>query len=563
MDNSQNLTTQSEANKYQFREFMLSGVTCYYLIEEGRSVRQKPSVSWEAFHTANMITDAEYDKIIKYAKFSVGHQPIERCIEDAALARGIDVLSLGQSVNGSSTSSSADNNSGNNQAVVPEIEEYFTLLISFMQKIVRVDTLQQLLVHMDDVLYGAAISPALVHRLSQLSSASTLFSLLLKLMLKDDTFVQLQSCKLFADLLSLWPKSVAELKLTEFLRWNMSQVRQFLQSGASGYGSNLKISSQIDVYLQSLAAVLRQSKNRKFFWDMTKGGDVLAELLQRSAPGGSKEDSQFKNPQLQYQVIVCIWLLTLNQSIAVQFQTQYNIIPTLVDITRSSIKEKVVRVCLSVMRNMLSFAMSQSSSGKIITDGQLGGVDIDGVGAGSGEDKLTNRKVHDAPAQTGIISAFVGTKSATMVDNLLSRKWSDEDIVTDLKWFKEQLSIVISSLTAWDEYISELRSQRLDWSPVHDSEKLWKQNAYKLLDNNAELLKLLVSCLQQSTESVRLAVACHDVAKFLKYCAKQGKKQLQSLGAKERIMELMSNSDSEVRYYALMATQQYMQSVLE
>lgn len=41
----------------------------------------------------------------------------------------------------------------------------------------------------------------------------------------------------------------------------------------------------------------------------------------------------------------------------------------------------------------------------------------------------------------------------------------------------------------WDEYTSELESGHLTWSPPHESEQFWKENAVKLNERDGELLK--------------------------------------------------------------------------
>ena len=51
-----------------------------------------------------------------------------------------------------------------------------------------------------------------------------------------------------------------------------------------------------------------------------------------------------------------------------------------------------------------------------------------------------------------------------------------------------------------------------------------------------------------------LAVAANDVAQYAKFCD-TGKKQLEDLGAKARVMELMGHPDPDVKYNSLVATQ--------
>ena len=48
---------------------------------------------------------------------------------------------------------------------------------------------------------------------------------------------------------------------------------------------------------------------------------------------------------------------------------------------------------------------------------------------------------------------------------------------------------VLIGRSSFDEYSSEVRSGRLEWSPVHKSEKFWRENAARLCEKNFELLK--------------------------------------------------------------------------
>ena len=52
------------------------------------------------------------------------------------------------------------------------------------------------------------------------------------------------------------------------------------------------------------------------------------------------------------------------------------------------------------------------------------------------------------------------------------------------------------NLRTYDEYTSELASGHLSWTPVHESDDFWKENAAKLNDKNHEQLKyaLLLHC---------------------------------------------------------------------
>ena len=111
-------------------------------------------------------------------------------------------------------------------------------------------------------------------------------------------------------------------------------------------------------------------------------------------------------------------------------------------------------------------------------------------------------------APTANLPAMLVAQLLPFVKNLSTRKWSDEDIVEDVHFLRDELSARFESLTCvmftsgagfgnthrplnstYDEYSSELQSGHLSWTPVHESDMFWKENATKLNDNNSQQLK--------------------------------------------------------------------------
>lgn len=182
-----------------------------------------------------------------------------------------------------------------------------------------------------------------------------------------------------------------------------------------------------------------------------------------------------------YQIAFCFWLLTFEQEIAeeinksvtqLRFPNQaethndrkYDIIPLLTDVAQAAVKEKVIRVIVSTFRGLVT----------------------------------------KAPAEN--LPAMLVAQLLPFVKNLSTRKWSDEDIVEDVNFLRDELSARFESLTCvafklltpkysspfnstYDEYSSELQSGHLSWAPVHESDVFWKENATKLNDNNYQQLK--------------------------------------------------------------------------
>ena len=155
------------------------------------------------------------------------------------------------------------------------------------------------------------------------------------------------------------------------------------------------------------------------------------------------------------------------------------------------------------------------------------------------------------------IYAFVGNKVAPLVENLVTRKYSDAEISEDLTIARDELTKIVASLSTFDEYQSELRSGKLEWSPSHLSEQFWKQNAARLNEHDYELLRILSRLMSTSTSTLVLAVSAHDLGQYVKYCP-AGRKFVQDIGAKVQIMDLMTHQDADVRYQALLAVQKFM-----
>ena len=62
----------------------------------------------------------------------------------------------------------------------------------------------------------------------------------------------------------------------------------------------------------------------------------------------------------------------------------------------------------------------------------------------------------------------------------------------DIEFLSERLHASVQDLSSFDEYCTEIRSGRLQWSPVHKSEKFWRENAQRFNEKNFELIKFEV-----------------------------------------------------------------------
>ena len=77
--------------------------------------------------------------------------------------------------------------------------------------------------------------------------------------------------------------------------------------------------------------------------------------------------------------------------------------------------------------------------------------------------------------------------------------------------------MIFNLCSSFDEYASEVKSGRLEWSPVHKSAKFWRENAGRLNEKNYELLAILIDLLQQSKDPLVLSVASFDIGEYVRH----------------------------------------------
>jgi V-type H+-transporting ATPase subunit H len=152
-----------------------------------------------------------------------------------------------------------------------------------------------------------------------------------------------------------------------------------------------------------------------------------------------------------------------------------------------------------------------------------------------------------------LLPAAVLARLPTLLTTLKSRHLTDPDALEDLQSLNELLEEYTKTQTTFDEYAAELRSGHLRWSPPHRNATFWRENARRILeDNKGELPRKLAEILSKSWDSDKqvLAIGCNDVACLVKEVPEK-RYQLEKLGLKGRVMELMQEADESVRWESL------------
>jgi V-type H+-transporting ATPase subunit H len=513
--------------KAEFKTYTLSGIHSTYLHDTAKLIRSR-QIQWEAYFKANMMTEEELSAMNAFMKSVTGNA---RAGLPETGAEGFEAMHEPVYAEMNAYCS----------MIQKEGDAYVKLVVELLQKIVRVDTVQYLLVLVDDAVELMAFFPAVLTRLLSDNNKTILtkfYAVMLRCLDKEDEFTQLKAAKIITELLCQ-SRYITETQLIDFLSFLLTHINPGLKPSVAA----------IDVGLQCLMTLLRETTYRKIVWNYRPANQLISqavnsleskrnaslslsakdmdfvrcwvELVCRGKQQSPQQQQQLitATPQVQYQVLTCLWLESFVPEIASQLHSIPGMFEMIVEILKTSIKEKVVRVVLALLKNMILLARTQT------------------------------------------LTTMIGYKIPQAIDALTQRKWSDEDVKDDLKWLKSELALMVQQLSTWDEYYSEVRSGKLEWSPPHVNETFWKRHAQKLGEHQGELMKLLNEILSTSHDPVSLGIACHDISQLIRYEPQLAKKWLSETGAKIRIMELMTHENSEVRYYALVATQAYMSNM--
>ena len=284
-----------------------------------------------------------------------------------------------------------------------------------------------------------------------------------------------------------------------------------------------------------MSTVLRSSYAKELFWKQKK--ETVAPLFDtlRKAAGAAKDsdstlwsggasirsgDTRFGGGvglQLMYHILLVIWQLSFEgEMIGQGLDEDEEVIALYIQLLRVSPKEKTTRLLLATLNNLLS----------------------------------KNQKT--------LIPVATTARLPTLIANLATRHLTDDDAKEDLEALDSMLEEYTKDQTTFDEYADEVQSGHLRWTPPHRSNTFWKENARKILQDK-ELPKKIAEIAAKKWESDKkvLAIACNDIGNLVRECPEQ-RSTLEKLGLKARVMELMSDSDEQVRWESLKAVGEWM-----
>lgn len=382
---------------------------------------------------------------------------------------------------------------------------YVRVFVHVLRDIFKEDTVEYVLAMIDEMLTANPKRARLFHD-NALADDDT-YEPFLRLLRKGNWFVQEKSCKILALIVSVRPKTqsgVASNGETSNEKKPFTSIDDVLIGLVKWLCEQLKKPSHpsrgVPTAINCLSTLLKEPVVRSYFVQ-TDGVKLLVPLI---CPASTQQSIQ-----LLYETCLCIWLLSYYEP-AIEYLATSRTLPRLIDVVKSSTKEKVVRVVVLTLKNL----MSKGTLGAQMVDLQL----------------------------------------PQVVQSLKAQAWSDEDLLEALNSLEEGLKDNIKKLSSFDKYKQEVLLGNLDWSPMHKDPIFWRENITNFEEHDFQILRVLLTILDSSNDPRTLAVACFDISQFIQ-CHPAGRIIVTDLKAKERVMKLMNHESAEVTKNALLCIQ--------
>lgn len=367
-------------------------------------------------------------------------------------------------------------------------------IVNLITQVAKDQNVRYVLTLFDDMLQEEKSRVEIFHAAAQ-RQKRTVWSQFIGILQRQDNFIVNQMSSIIAKLACFGSARMEGQELNYYFSFLKDQLKN---SASNDY---------MNTTARCLQMMLRHDEYRHVFVE-SDGVQALVAALNGKT-----------NFQLQYQLIFAVWCLTFNEDIARKTPT-LGVIQALGDILAESTKEKVIRIILATFVNILN--------------------------------KVGEREIKREAALQ-----MVQCKTLKTLELMDAKKYDDPDLEEDVKFLNDELMSSVHDLSSYDEYYTEVRSGRLTWSPVHKSDKFWRENAPRFNDKQFEVIKILIKLLETSNDPLILCVAAHDIGEYVRHYPR-GKTVVEQYQGKQAVMRLLSAEDPNVRYHALLAVQKLM-----
>ncbi|KAL8532990.1 hypothetical protein ACS0TY_009304 [Phlomoides rotata] len=224
---------------------------------------------------------------------------------------------------------------------------YIRVFVSILRDIFKEETVEYVLALVDEMLTANPKRARLFHDKS-LADEDT-YEPFLRLLWKGNWFVQEKSCKILSLIVSGRPKSQdsAIASGESNSKKEITTINDVLKGLVEWLCAQLKNPSHpsrgIPTAVNCLATLLKEPVVRSSFVQ-ADGVKLLVPLI---SPASTQQSIQ-----LLYETCLCVWLLSFYEP-AVEYLATSRSLPRLIEVVKGSTKEKVVRVVILTLRNLL------------------------------------------------------------------------------------------------------------------------------------------------------------------------------------------------------------------
>ncbi|KAL9673452.1 hypothetical protein QQ045_029710 [Rhodiola kirilowii] len=388
---------------------------------------------------------------------------------------------------------------------------YVGVFVGILRDIVKKETVEYVLALIEEMLTANPKRARLFHDEALASDDLHLTQLSyfphFRLLWRGNWFIQEKSCRLLGLILSERPKSrdvAFQNGESSKAKNQYTTVDDVLKGLVDWLCAQLKNPSHpsrgVLTAISCLATLLKEPVVRSSFVQ----ADGVKLLIPLITPASTQQSIQ-----LLYETCLCIWLLSFYEP-AIEFMATSKTLPQLIGIVKGSTKEKVVRVVVLTLKNLLH-------------KGTFG-------------------------------AQMVDLGLPQIVQSLKAQAWSDDDLLEGLNELEEGLKDSIKKFSSFDKYKQEVLLGHLDWSPMHKDPLFWRDNITHFEESDFQILRVLITIMDTSSDPRALAVACFDLSQFIQHHP-AGRIIVTDLKAKEHVMKLMNHDNAEVTKSALLCIQ--------
>ncbi|KAK6205054.1 vacuolar ATPase V1 domain subunit H [Scheffersomyces amazonensis] len=294
-------------------------------------------------------------------------------------------------------------------------------------------------------------------------------------------------------------------------------------------GNSQNINSQF-IGIQLLQELLIVKEYKKVYQESNfiSNFKAINQLIANSAKSANATALQ-----LSYNVLLTTWILSFSGPInKILVHNFPELVGNLLTIAKESIKLKIVRISVGILKNFTATTVSSNEQFKTV--------------------KIL--LFHDGLSTLN-----------TLKERKFASNGSDEELSNDLLYLSDLLNEIVSEkLTSFDEYLTELENPNLlSWSsPTHKSNEFWLENSGKFKDQSYKLVKRIFEIL--SSKDFNNAKIKVILLNDLQYLIKNIGQDLINFINTEKsgeykllIMSFLENNsgDNELKYEALKAIQ--------